>query len=49
VLTVVSKNFDLISKPKPTATEVIELNAVGLGEITVELSEDDSSTMVFNF
>jgi hypothetical protein len=49
VLTVVSKNFDLISKPKPTATKVIELNAVGLGEITVELSEDDSSTMVFNF
>jgi hypothetical protein len=49
VLTVVSKHFDLISKPKATATEVIELNAVGLGEITVELSEDDSSTMVFNF
>ncbi|EFX67323.1 hypothetical protein DAPPUDRAFT_261796 [Daphnia pulex] len=45
VLTVVSKNFDLISKLKPTATEVIELNAAGLREITVELSEDDSSTM----
>lgn len=45
----VSKNFDLISKLKPTAMEVIELNAAGLGEITVELSEDDSSTMVFNF
>lgn len=42
----VSKKFDLISKLKPTATEVIELNAAGLGEITVELSEDDSSTMV---